>query len=390
MSKKNHRSLEEIGAAYQAADTANIFVLGDILLEGKENHRGNFLPWLEENEQEICSVRSAENYMGAALLKRRFANIANLKVAKTTIYALVAFDKDHPKLTVTAIGALKAEAQAKGARLTTAEAARIMEMVRLRAKFGDYPDATLDALDDIATTKNPEPWHDKTTKALKVNNPKTEEEAEAITLGVLQEHVVELYHATLPAFDEHAKYILEKLAAVPANDRHRVYLELCKAKEPVTEAMAYAILNPPTAPASSPASTTAAPTTPPESKPTDADGPRPTGREQSAETEEVCDYCKKPGTLGAVTNGDGRQARLHRECEAPWLAKEKPADPKAIIRACLAEVVPVLRGAIASLDAESRLVLLDELRKATGTLIREVTVRDADANHWTETLGAAQ
>jgi hypothetical protein len=104
------------------------------------------------------------------------------------------------------------------------------------------------------------------------------------------------------------------------------------------------------------------------------------------ETEETCDYCKKPGTLGVVTNGDGRQARLHRECEAPWLAKEKPeSDPKAIIKTCLDEVVPAMRVAIASMDAKNRLVLLDELRKAISGLLREITARDADANRWAET-----
>jgi hypothetical protein len=109
----------------------------------------------------------------------------------------------------------------------------------------------------------------------------------------------------------------------------------------------------------------------------------------AAETEEVCDYCKKPGTLGAVTNGDGRQARLHRECEAPWLAEEKTreeeSDPKAIIKACLDQVVPALRVAIASLDAKGRLVLLDELRKTISSHMREVTARDADTDHWAET-----
>ena len=60
-------------------------------------------------------------------------------------------------------------------------------------------------------------------------------------------------------------------------------------------------------------------------------------------------------------------------------------DAKAIIKACLAEVVPALRVAIASMDAKGRLVLLDELRKATSALMREVTTRDADTDRWAET-----
>jgi hypothetical protein len=343
--------------------------------------------------------------MGVALLKRRFANFANLNLPKSTTYEVVAFDKKNPKLTETAITAL--EEAAKDKRLTCAGAQEIMERVRLRDEFGDYPDATLSALDDIATTKSPEPWHDKTTKALKAKKPEKQEEAEAITLGVLQEHVAGIYRVSnFPEFEkEYARYILETLAAVPANDRQRVYLELCKAKAPITEAMAHAILNPPPAsswPVPAPSSTTdappAAPTTSPERTTGNDVDPAKTAEDRKGhheeteeETEEVCDYCKKPGTLGVVTNGDGRQARLHRECEAPWLAK-KESDPKAIIKACLDEVVPAIRVAFASLDSKDRLILVDEIRKAISGLMREVTARDADTNHWTEPthLGAAQ
>jgi hypothetical protein len=279
MSKKqlrNHRSLEEITAAYRAARSANIFVLGEILIEGEETHPGEWLAWVKDNEEDFGSVSSAERRRDAALLARRFVKLTNLNVGKTTVYALVAFDKKHPKLTETAITAL--EAAAKGKRLTANDAERIMEVVRLRAKFGDYPDATLVALDDIATTKRREPWHDKTTKALKAKKPEKEEEADAVILGVLQEHVAELYHAKLPAFDDqHAKSILENLARVPAEDRQRVYLGLGKAKEPVTEAKVCEILNPPPpAPASAPTGATA-----PAASSTTA--PASTDAEQSAE-----------------------------------------------------------------------------------------------------------
>jgi hypothetical protein len=42
--------------------------------------------------------------------------------------------------------------------------------------------------------------------------------------------------------------------------------------------------------------------------------------EESGDSEKVCDHCGKPGG-NEVAAGDGRQARLHRECEAAWRKK---------------------------------------------------------------------
>jgi hypothetical protein len=65
--------------------------------------------------------------------------------------------------------------------------------------------------------------------------------------------------------------------------------------------------------------------------------------------------------------------------------KQPGANSGDPIRACLAEVTPVIRAAIVKMDAERRLVFLDELRKAIRTIVTEVTTRDADTDHWTET-----
>jgi hypothetical protein len=297
---QNHRSLEEIAAAYQAANSANIFVLGDLLLEAKETHPGEFLAWLQENEPEFGSVRSAENKMGAALLKRRFANIANLKVGKTTIYDLVEFDKKNPALTEIAIGALTA--QTKGVRLTAADAERIMDLVRLRAKFGSHPDATLIALDDIAETRSPEPWHAKTTEILKDKRPETEEDADAITLAVLREHVEGLYGA-LPALDEkEARNVLTALARVPAEDRARVLERLT---EPVTEAMIYTAMDAPVAAPAASSTTDAPPAAPPAKK----DEP-PKGKRD-------CPLCKGEGSLTGIFGRDKKPTTLPCPCTKP-------------------------------------------------------------------------
>jgi len=359
MSKKkelrNSRTLDEFAADIVAHQRSNIFEIGELLLQAKEQHPGDFLDWLYVNEQDLGSVRSAENKMGAALLKRRFGNIANLKVGKTTVYHLVAFDKDHSTLTEIAIGALAA--QTKGARLKHSDAEKIIELVRLRGEFGDYPDATLFALDDIATTKRPKPWHAKTTEILKNKRPETEEEADALILGVLQEHLEGLYGRAIPAIavPHHARDILERLARVPGEDRARVFGRL---KAPVTEDMAFEAMKP--EPATPPASEPVTPSS------TTATASSSEDAEQSAE----------------------KRKRLNEETEEESKSNgsAKPeSDPKAIIRACLDEVVPAVRVAITGLDTKGRLILLDEIRKAISGLMREVTARDADAGRWAET-----
>ena len=55
------------------------------------------------------------------------------------------------------------------------------------------------------------------------------------------------------------------------------------------------------------------------------------------------------------------------------------------IAACLAQVVPIMRAAIAKMDAEKRSVLIDELRKAVRTIMTEVTTQDAETDRWAET-----
>jgi hypothetical protein len=74
--------------------------------------------------------------------------------------------------------------------------------------------------------------------------------------------------------------------------------------------------------------------------------------------------------------------------------KPKPKQPKHKqpgansgdpIAACLAEVVPIMRAAIVNMDAEKRLVFVDELKKAVRTIMAEVTAQDAEPDRWAET-----
>jgi len=242
--KRNRRPLDEIAADIHALQRTNLFAIGDLLIEAKEQlEHGEWLPWLEEEE---FGVSSAENCMRASRLRTKFPNIGNLKLARTTIYTLtdIAAEGDTTDELMETIIAALAEV-ATDNRLKPADADMIIELVRLRVRFGgDYPDATLFALDRQRAAK---PWREKVAEALKAKRPTTEKAADAVILDAMQEHVAELYGSALPVLaPENAEDILAGLARVPAEDRQQVLDQLRKAKQPVTmETVCAAMMRPP-------------------------------------------------------------------------------------------------------------------------------------------------
>jgi hypothetical protein len=167
-----------------------------------------------------------------------------LKLARTTIYALtdIAAEGDTTDELMETIIAALAEV-ATDRQLKPADADRIIELTRLRAEFGDYPEPTLFALDDERAAN---PWRDKAVEALKAKSPTTEEAANAIVLEVMREHVAGLYGRALPAFERNdAKTILAELARIPAEDRQRVLDRLTEAEGPIALHTVYAAIKPP-------------------------------------------------------------------------------------------------------------------------------------------------
>jgi hypothetical protein len=65
--------------------------------------------------------------------------------------------------------------------------------------------------------------------------------------------------------------------------------------------------------------------------------------------------------------------------------KQPGANSGDPIAACLREVVPIMRAAIARMDVEKRSVFFDELRKAVRTIVAEVMAQDAETDRWAET-----
>src|SRR5262249_25324718 len=132
---RNRRPLDDIAADIHKHQRSNLFAIGDLLLEAKEQHPGEFLSFLQEHFE--GSVSSAENYMRASKLRTAFPNIGNLKLARTSIYALtdIAAESGMTDELMNIIIAALAE-QATVRQLKSADADRIIELTRLRAEFG--------------------------------------------------------------------------------------------------------------------------------------------------------------------------------------------------------------------------------------------------------------
>src|SRR5215470_16583549 len=173
MTRKNTRPLAHIAADIHDLGRNNIFAEGDLFIEAQAAcAAGDWLEWLND---EGFSHDTAMRKMKVAKLADRFRKLRNLKLAKTTLYAL-AEDADDP-LMPTIIEAL-AKVATK-AQLRPAEAEHAILVVRLRQEFGDdLPDATLFALDSVAGL--PWAWVGKAATALKAKKPTSAEDAKKI------------------------------------------------------------------------------------------------------------------------------------------------------------------------------------------------------------------
>jgi hypothetical protein len=176
----NMRTLDEIAVSIHAADRANVFTVGALLMEAKDAcDHGQWGPWLEEEFE--WSQDTAENYMRVTRVAAKFRKFRNLKVPKVILYE-VAGKKDEA-LQATMIEAL-AERATK-ATLKATEAYQIIELVQLRHEHGDLPEAALWALNNLPILT---PWTDAAAAALKDQKPDTEEGTAAIVQAAQREY----------------------------------------------------------------------------------------------------------------------------------------------------------------------------------------------------------
>jgi hypothetical protein len=165
----NYRSLREIADAIHTIERSSVFECGALLLEAKAGHPGEFLTWLADEFEDGISADTAERWMNVAQLDQRFPQrLRNLKVAKTTLYILSGLEEDDELEPV--ICRLTKESKRRWLKPAVAE--RFIRIERGRLKYGDRPDAALNALMKFIS--------EDVIEALKAANPETDEAAEKI------------------------------------------------------------------------------------------------------------------------------------------------------------------------------------------------------------------
>jgi hypothetical protein len=181
---KNHRSLDDIADDIHKLQRNNVFEVGELLLKANAAcEHGDWYDWLEDNFE--WSEDTAENYMNAAKLPR---SVRDLKLAKTTLYNLTDEDDKHLPAIIEALAKHATEKQLK-----PKEADEIILLARLRHEYGDLPEATLRALNEVKLeygggdddnddedARDLRKLHKKIAKALKKEKPVTKEAADKI------------------------------------------------------------------------------------------------------------------------------------------------------------------------------------------------------------------
>jgi hypothetical protein len=204
MKRNNARSLAAIAADLNKLDRKTVFDRGDLLLEARAQcEPGGWLDWLETEVE--YSEDSAEKYMKVSkLASGRFRNLRNLRLGKTTLYAL-AYHKPEDDLPAIIKELAK---RATSARLRADDAEAIIEIVVARRRFGDHPDATLVRLMQL-DGRHHAPWYEKACTALREQEPESDEDADAIVEKVRDEYYADPDDVDAEAEQEEADAILD-------------------------------------------------------------------------------------------------------------------------------------------------------------------------------------
>jgi hypothetical protein len=214
------RELADIAGDIHALERRSAFDIGKLLIEARDAcDHGEWGNWLDREFD--WSDDTADNYMAAARLADKFRTVRNLKVPQRIIYDLGADidDTDLPAI----IEALAEASKSKSISVTRAE--EVINLTRLRVEHGDYPEATLLAIDDLANTE----WAAQAAANLKKARPATNEEAERIVDEHHRAHVEALYDSPLPNWLDSKMFdVLEDVT-----DRKKVLQQLNAATAPL-------------------------------------------------------------------------------------------------------------------------------------------------------------
>jgi hypothetical protein len=173
----NRRSLDVIAAEIHTLMRRDVFEIGALLAEAREGAPGEHGAWQEWLEQFDFGYRTALNYLKAHDLHLKCEMVSLLKVPVTIIYGL-ADDLGSGDLSEADLKAVVAalDKACKTKPLTVDEANDIIWLVRARRKWGDLPNATLNAIDEVEF----KPWAAAAIEELKQAGPETDEAADEI------------------------------------------------------------------------------------------------------------------------------------------------------------------------------------------------------------------
>ena len=223
------RPLENIAEEIHALERGNAFAIGALLTEARENAEyGEWSTWLESEFD--WSEDTARNYMAAHRLGEQFRTVRDLPLPMRAVYRLGNdFEPDDAGLPIV-IEALTTATKGKSKVISVAEADDVIDMTLLRIEHGNYPDATLTAIDNLSG-----PWTASASEALKDARPTTAEEAKQITDAAQRAHLVALYapYGGLP--DDLPDDALWSLEQVSEKDRSAVLEKIKCLARPLTE-----------------------------------------------------------------------------------------------------------------------------------------------------------
>ena|SRR2546430_2234545 len=226
-------------------DRNDLVARGELLL--KAHNTGEYKDW-----EVVCAVEfgishdTARNLMQVAEVAERHENFRELRVRKSTLYALAGIDNpefpslkpDEPdnKNLPTIIEALVEAGKAAGKTLSIKAADDTIYFAPLRKKYGaDLPDATLVALKESVDNETSD-WGRAAAKQLKKDKPEEDEDANAIVAAHHRAHVAEIYKVPVAALPEYLidELMLDDMEKVPAKLRKKVLAKLQSAESDVT------------------------------------------------------------------------------------------------------------------------------------------------------------
>jgi hypothetical protein len=140
--KRNARTLDAIATDIHLRGRSNIIAVGKLLNEAcAACEHGEWCQWLSDEFE--WSDTTADRYRAVATLAAKFPTVGKLQLAQTTLYALTELEEDEP------LPAIIDELAKRATKtfLKAGDATEIIEHVVLVRPHGDFPRATLRALE---------------------------------------------------------------------------------------------------------------------------------------------------------------------------------------------------------------------------------------------------